>query len=89
MEAMFQRIQNNELPNNLHYNYTVHSTSPWVVTIDNFLTDKEVDALVATVKKWERSTDVGSTNEIGETGRILSSGRTSSNSWCDHDCEAV
>lgn len=89
MEAMFRRIQNKELPSHLQYNFTVHSTSPWVVTFEDFLTDKEVNALIKTVKKWERSTDVGSSNEIGETGRILSTGRTSSNSWCDSECEAV
>jgi hypothetical protein len=50
-----------------------------VVTFDNFLAPGEAKALISTVKKWERSTDSGLTNEFGETGRILSSGRTSSN----------
>ncbi len=71
------------------YDINIISTSPWIVTFDNFLTDKEVSALIKTVKRWERSTDVGETNEIGETGRILSTGRTSSNSWCDSDCLEV
>lgn len=70
------------------YDINIISRSPWVVTFDNFLSDKEVAALIKTVKRWERSTDVGTTNEIGETGRVLSTGRTSSNSWCDKDCES-
>jgi len=70
------------------YDINILSESPWVVTFDNFLTDKETKALIKTVKKWERSTDTGETNEFGETGRILSSGRTSSNSWCTGDCSS-
>jgi len=69
------------------YNINVLSESPWVVVFDNFLNDKEINALIDTVDKWERSTDTGVANEYGETGRILSSGRTSSNSWCRGACE--
>jgi hypothetical protein len=43
----------------------------------------------STQERWERSTDTGLTNEFGETGRILSTGRTSSNSWCRAECENV
>jgi hypothetical protein len=32
---------------------------------------------------------VGSMNEFGEAGRILSQGRTSSNAWCMRECEQV
>lgn len=71
------------------YGVTVHSEKPWVVTFDNFLTDAEVDALIDTVEgTWERSTDTGSANEFGEVGRVLSSGRTSSNAWCRNKCES-
>ena len=70
------------------YEINVLSKDPWVVTFDNFLTSDEAKALIGTVKKWERSTDTGSANEFGEVGRILSSGRTSSNSWCTAECEA-
>lgn len=72
---------------NDRYGVTVHSQSPWVVTFDNFVTDEEADALIAQQKKFERSTDTGSMNEYGETGRVLSTGRTSSNSWCNRECE--
>lgn len=70
------------------YGVEILSTEPWVVTFENFLTVEETEALIATNnKKWERSTDSGQTNVYGETGRVLSSGRTSSNSWCNKDCE--
>ena len=45
--------------------------------------------LLCQVKHWERSTDSGQLNEYGEQGRILSTGRTSSNAWCDAECESV
>ena len=69
------------------YGVEVLSTDPWVVTLDHFLTDAEAEALIATQKKWERSTDSGKMNEYGEVGRVLSTGRTSSNSWCRSECE--
>lgn len=86
MEAMF-----NNITNRFKNKYTIEilSTSPWIVQFDNFVSDKEARALITTVKRWERSTDTGSTNEYGETGRILSTGRTSSNAWCTHECESV
>ncbi len=43
--------------------------------------------IVFITTRWERSTDSGLTNEFGETGRILSSGRTSNNGWCTGECE--
>ena len=61
---------------------------PWVVTFENFLSDQEIDALISTNNNFERSTDTGSTNEFGETGRVLSKSRTSSNSWCRGACLA-
>ncbi len=71
------------------YGVQIHSTDPWVVTFENFLTPKEASSMVKMAKRWERSTDTGATNELGETGRILSQGRTSSNAWCTHECESV
>ena len=71
------------------YEVNVVSESPWVITLDNFLTVEETDALVSTVEgTWERSTDTGSANAFGETGRTLSKGRTSSNAWCRAPCLA-
>lgn len=70
------------------YTVNVLSKAPWVVTFDNFLNEKEMTALIATVGPWERSTDTGQTNDFGETGRVVSQSRTSSNAWCRHKCES-
>lgn len=71
------------------YDIDILSTSPWIVTLDKFLSDAEVEALITNVRKWERSTDTGSMNAFGETGRVLSEGRTSSNAWCTQECADV
>jgi len=86
MHGMFETLQ--ERFGDTFGRIDVLSTDPWVVTFDDFLNDKEVKALISTQKKWERSTATGTSNEFGETGRILSQGRTSSNSWCNKDCES-
>jgi prolyl 4-hydroxylase len=70
------------------YKIEVLSRDPWIITFDDILSHQETDAFVATVNAWERSTDTGSMNEHGETGRKLSTSRTSSNAWCRADCEA-
>jgi len=63
------------------------STDPWVVVFDNFVSEEEINAMISTVEgNWERSTDTGQANEFGEVGRVLSTGRTSSNAWCRHNC---
>jgi hypothetical protein len=70
------------------YDIEVVSQSPHIVVFHNFLADEEIDAILETVSdNWERSTDTGATNEFGETGRILSKSRTSSNAWCRSRCE--
>ena len=63
------------------------SPDPSALPFEKFLDNREAKALISPCKKWERSTDTGSSNEFGEVGRILSSGRTSSNSWCNSECE--
>ena len=86
MQSMFQSIEERFADK---YDVDIISRDPWVVTFDNFVEDHEIEALIRTNNNsWERSTDTGSTNEFGETGRILSSGRTSANSWCRHECES-
>lgn len=71
------------------YSIKVLSESPWVVLFENFVSEEEGKALVSTIPRFERSTDTGSMNEYGETGRILSQGRTSSNGWCGEACLKV
>jgi len=85
MDNMFESIERDFGDK---YGINIISRSPWIVTFDNFMTDIEVGALIQTVEgTWERSTDTGKVNEYGETGRVVSESRTSSNAWCRHDCE--
>lgn len=70
------------------YTPTVISTSPWVVEFHDFIADEEIYAILDSVhNNWERSTDTGKMNEFGETGRTLSTSRTSNNAWCRRECE--
>lgn len=44
---------------------------PWVVTFDNMVDDEEADALVLSVSsQFERSTDTGEANELGEAQKL-------------------
>ena len=86
LNQMFERVDK-ELRG--RYKVNILSHDPWIMTIDDFMTAEETEAIItATGKNWERSTDTGQTNKYGETGRKLSSSRTSSNAWCRADCEA-
>lgn len=62
--------------------------SPWIVTLNNFLSEEECDILIelGSLQGYERSEDVGHRNFDGTYGSIRSDGRTSSNSWCLEDC---
>ena len=85
MNDMFESIERDF---GSRYGVNIVSRDPWIVTFDNFMTDNEVNSLISTVEgTWERSTDTGKVNEYGETGRVLSESRTSSNAWCRYNCE--
>jgi hypothetical protein len=62
MGAMFSGIQDRFRS---RYNVTIHSTDPWVVTFEDFLTEDEMLALISSVGRFQRSTDTGLTNEFG------------------------
>ena len=57
---------------------------PWVITLDNFLTDEECDSIVQHGYEtgYKRSQDVGNQKFDGTVDSVLSSGRTSENAWC-------
>ena len=62
--------------------------APWVVVFNDFLTDKEIADLIrgGELEGFERSTDQGQVNEVGEMEKIVSKTRTSSNAWCMTSC---
>ncbi len=58
LNQIFERIEENA--GGKFGAVTVLSRDPWVVTIDDFFSDKQAAALVKSVgKKWEQSTDQG------------------------------
>lgn len=61
---------------------------PWVVTIENFLTDEECDTLIRLGGElgYEQSLDVGARKFDGTFDSVQSSGRTSTNAWCQDAC---
>ena len=65
-----------------------YDNPPWVVTVDDFLTDEECQVLIemGAEKGYERSKDVGKRNFDGTYGSVESTGRTSSNAWCTDEC---
>ena len=58
---------------------------PWVITMDNFLTEEECELLIQSGYKngYERSKDVGGVKIDGSFDGQESSTRTSANTWCN------
>mmetsp|Transcript_10336 Transcript_10336/g.15539 ORF Transcript_10336/g.15539 Transcript_10336/m.15539 type:complete len:504 (-) Transcript_10336:508-2019(-) len=61
---------------------------PWVVTVDDFLTDIECDTMIELggVEGYARSEDVGKELFDGSFDSVQSSSRTSHNAWCTGPC---
>jgi len=67
----------------------VENDGPWVVLLQNFVTEEEADRLVELGKNqgYERSADVGKENPDGSHDSLVSESRTSHNTWCqDPSC---
>jgi prolyl 4-hydroxylase len=64
---------------------------PWVITFDTFLSHAEADGLIrgGEMAGFDRSTDQGAMNELGEQEKVVSLTRTSSNAWCTGACEQL
>jgi prolyl 4-hydroxylase len=63
---------------------SVEHDGPWVVLLENFVTEEEADRLVELGKDqgYERSADVGKENPDGSHDSLVSDSRTSHNTWC-------
>jgi prolyl 4-hydroxylase len=88
---MFERVERGEgLPEGVTADdVTVVSRDPWVITIDNFVTDEQRDAVIKeTAGQFRRSTDTGAKDEHGVEEKVKSQGRTSTNAWCFDACSA-
>mmetsp|Transcript_14262 Transcript_14262/g.30238 ORF Transcript_14262/g.30238 Transcript_14262/m.30238 type:complete len:579 (-) Transcript_14262:193-1929(-) len=65
----------------------VERDGPWIVLLENFVTEEEADRLVAIGMKqgYERSTDVGKEKPDGSHESMVSDSRTSHNTWCQEE----
>jgi prolyl 4-hydroxylase len=65
-----------------------YHVGPWIITIDNFLSDEECAKLIELggLEGYERSEDVGPEKFDGTFESVQSSSRTSHNAWCSNDC---
>lgn len=67
----------------------VDDDAPWVLVLDNFLTDQECETLIrlGTDRGYEQSKGIDSTKKLdGTFDSVIVKERTSSNSWCLDDC---
>jgi len=86
LNAMFERLVSEPIASK--YPVTVLSKDPWVVTLDNVVSEEEAKRMIELggILGYERSQDVGKKNADGTYGSVVSTGRTSSNAWCDDAC---
>ena len=74
---------------NQFYNVTVLSSFPWVIIIDDFISELEALELIELGAKqgYNRSLDVGKDlQKNGEFDEVVSNDRTSTTAWCLDDC---
>lgn len=90
LDRMFEKLT--QEPYFSEYSVEVLSSpatgGPWVVTMDNVVSAEEAERLIelGAGEGYERSTDVGKMKVDGTTERKVSTGRTSTNAWCQHEC---
>lgn len=65
-----------------------YKIGPWVVTLDDFITDEEADRLIdlGAAQGYVRSEDVGKMKFDGTFDGLVNNGRTSTNAWCEGEC---
>jgi len=81
---MGQMFRNLKLKFGHRFNITYLSTSPWVVAIDNFISDDEINAMRGGVPKWY---DIQSEEYARDYVRNVGGGRAGLIAWCFNDCE--
>lgn len=93
LNALFERIvaDGSEFQK---YNPTILSQpendGPWVVTLENFVSDDECDRLIQLGNEmgYERSADTGKRKFDGSHEKSINNGRTSTNTFCFNECES-
>lgn len=86
LNAMFEYLISEPVASK--YPVTILSKDPWVVTLDDVVSEEEALHLIelGSLKGYKRSEDVGAKKADGSYGSIVSTGRTSTNAWCTSEC---
>ena len=86
LNAMFEHLVSEPIAS--EYPVTILSRDPWVITLDDVISEEESERLIqlGAVEGYERSEDVGAKRADGTYGSMVSTGRTSSNAWCVDEC---
>ena len=77
--------------NSTFQNTTTPLDGPWIVILDDFISTEEAEALIleGTQQGYDPSQGVGSVDEAtGEYQEIVTRRRTSTNTWCEQECQA-
>jgi prolyl 4-hydroxylase len=89
LHRMFERIiEDDSLDLTILSRPSENDARPWVITIDDFVSQEECDRLIemGAFEGYERSTDVGGLKFDGSIESIQSNDRTSHNAWCSNSC---
>lgn len=88
LNTMFERLTSKEVTAKFNVTILSEPPAPWVVIVDDVVSDVECKRLIelGDTAEYKRSEDVGAKNPDGTYGSIVSTGRTSSNAWCNSDC---
>jgi hypothetical protein len=97
LNRLFGVIAENYSDHSSGYTATVHSGGnqalenlPWIITLDNFLSEKECDALIelGIEQGFQRSMDVGQPTKLdgGASAGKETERRTSASAWCTMEC---
>jgi len=86
LNAMFEHLISEPVASK--YPVTILSRDPWVVTLDDVVSEGEALRLIELggYEGYKRSEDVGEKQANGSYGSVVSTGRTSSNAWCTEEC---
>jgi len=89
--AMFDKVFDRILSNDFlckKYNISMISFDPPILSFNNFVPDMTIaDLLKNGSFRFERSADAGDLDENFVYEEIISESRTSSNAWCDTECQ--
>ena len=87
-QATIHSMPNNNNPTSAAADTNNIPDGPWVVTLENFMTNEECDRLIqlGSNEGYEVSMDVGPKKFDGSFEGFKNNRRTSTNAWCKDDC---